>query len=88
MMLQRYETDRRLLEEIFTDDEPLGPSQTRADVDFDEFKLIYEDDTQLWRSMKNQPAVVIGRKGAGKTACRARSASSGDRALPKTGAAG
>ena len=63
-----FEKSRRALSELFTDEQPLGPIQTPLDIDLQEFKAIFDSDNQIWKSVDSQPAIVIGRKGAGKTA--------------------
>jgi KaiC/GvpD/RAD55 family RecA-like ATPase len=65
---ERFAKSRRALSELFTDDQPLGPIQTPADIDLAEFDAIFDSDNQIWKSVSSQPSVVIGRKGAGKTA--------------------
>jgi hypothetical protein len=66
--IEQFERSRRALAELFTDEQPLGPIQTPPDIDLQEFKAIFDSDNQIWKSVDSQPAVVIGRKGSGKTA--------------------
>jgi hypothetical protein len=63
-----FEARRTALSELFTEEHPLGPIQTPSDISMDEFDAIFDSDNQIWRSIKSHPAIVIGRKGAGKTA--------------------
>lgn len=66
--LEQFEKSRRHLVELFTDEQPLGPIQTPTEIDLQEFKAIFDSDNQIWKSVDTQPAIIIGRKGAGKTA--------------------
>lgn len=63
-----FAKSRRALTELFTDEQPLGPIQTPPDIDLAEFNAIFDADNQIWKSVSSQPSIVIGRKGAGKTA--------------------
>jgi hypothetical protein len=63
-----FEARHNALTELFTKEQPLGPIQTPSDISMEEFDAIFDSDNQIWKSIQSQPAIVIGRKGAGKTA--------------------
>src|ERR1051326_2834896 len=63
-----FEARHNALTELFTKEQPLGPIQTPSDISMEEFDAIFDSDNQIWKTIQSQPAIVIGRKGSGKTA--------------------
>lgn len=56
------------LKELLTRRQPFGPIATPKTVDGDFFCAIFDKSNRLYQSMKARPTLIIGRRGAGKTA--------------------
>jgi len=63
-------SDLDLIKPYITKDEPFGPIDS-FDVDASEtrvLKLLFERQNSIYKSLHNRPSIIMGRRGAGKTA--------------------
>lgn len=56
------------LRELLTRRQPFGPIATPKSVDRDLFCAIFDKSNRLYQGMKTRPTLIVGRRGAGKTA--------------------
>jgi hypothetical protein len=56
------------LKELLTRRQPFGPIATPKAVDEDFFCAIFDKSNRLYQAIKARPTLIIGRRGAGKTA--------------------
>lgn len=57
------------LQPYITRDEPFGPidSYQIGSTDIDVLKLLFEKQNRTYKSFRNRPSIILGRRGAGKT---------------------
>ena len=60
-------TQKEILLDYFSKDEPFGPVNAAEIEDPKALELIFEQHNKLFRALKKRPTIVVGRKGAGKT---------------------
>lgn len=56
------------LKEYYNDDHPLGPISSPKVENQDIFQHLFDTDNVLYSEMSRHPSLIIGRRGAGKTA--------------------
>jgi hypothetical protein len=58
-----------LLKPYITKDEPFGPidSYQIAPADIEVLKLLFEKQNRIYKSFRNRPSIIMGRRGSGKT---------------------
>ena len=56
-----------LLQEIITEDKPFGPSASE-DAGNELFEQIFDHTNSAYKRLKQQPSLIVGRRGSGKTA--------------------
>ena len=52
----------------FTNALPLGPNATPDDFTEEAYKRLFDVENEIFRSLSHDPQILIGRRGAGKTA--------------------
>ena len=53
---------------FFTNARPLGPNATPDDFTEDAYKRLFDVENEIFRSLSQDPQILIGRRGSGKTA--------------------
>jgi hypothetical protein len=54
--------------QFFTVERPLGPNATPKNLDRDSFNSLFDIENEIYKSLNREPIVLVGRRGAGKTA--------------------
>ena len=52
----------------FTNARPLGPNATPDDLNEEAYKRLFDVENEIFRSLTQDPQILIGRRGSGKTA--------------------
>lgn len=55
-----------LLHDYISKDEPFGPIDV-GDVDVEARKLLFDKQNRIYRSFRDRPSIIMGRRGSGKT---------------------
>ncbi|MBV6396348.1 MAG: hypothetical protein HFACDABA_01946 [Anaerolineales bacterium] len=62
-------SDLSLLRHYITKDEPFGPIDTFqvGEVDIEVLKLLFDKQNRIYKSFRDRPSIIMGRRGSGKT---------------------
>lgn len=59
---------KEMLKEHFTPESPLGPISSDHIYDPDVMKYLFNTENRIYSDVLNKPSIIVGRRGAGKTA--------------------